>query len=158
MSIIVIIFILWYNSQQLIISSAFLFPLSIDKITYWDEYYSSKSNFVIGNDSKYKNYYLHDKNGIKDLISSLDENKNYIISLEFKPSFSEDVKTDVPILSLSKPILINKHSSITTITLFIDRKLDEMVDLFYLDDSIIHDSDGEIGPYIRINYFEFYMV
>jgi len=37
MSIIVIIFILYYNSLQMTISTALILPLSINKITYFDD-------------------------------------------------------------------------------------------------------------------------
>jgi hypothetical protein len=37
MSIIVIIFILYYNSKQLDIACAFILPFSLDKISYFDE-------------------------------------------------------------------------------------------------------------------------
>jgi hypothetical protein len=38
---------------------------------------------------------------------------------------------------LSKPFLINRNSSATTITKFILERLDFMVDYYYLDDTII---------------------
>jgi hypothetical protein len=56
---------------------------------------------------------------------------------------------------ISKPILINKMSSPTTISKFLDERLNLMVDCYYLDDTIIQDMKNNAGPVILFNYTEF---
>jgi hypothetical protein len=67
--------------------------------------------------------------------------------MEFMPS---DEDMDAPQLILSKPFLINRHSSVTTIMKFINERLDKMVDVFYLDDIVIQPEI--IGPIVKLTY------
>jgi hypothetical protein len=67
--------------------------------------------------------------------------------MEFLP-FEDEI--DAPYLILSKPFLVNKHSSTTTIEKFIDESLVLMVDKFYPDDNIIQPSNNKIGPIVKL--------
>jgi hypothetical protein len=46
---------------------------------------------------------------------------------------------------LSNPFLINKNSSTTTVTKFINERVDLMIEKFYLDDSIIQDNPSFVA-------------
>ena len=72
---------------------------------------------------------------------------NYIVTMEFLP-FKDEI--DAPYLILSKPFLVNEHSSITTIEKFINESLDLMVDKFYLDDNIIQPYNNQFGPIVKL--------
>lgn len=128
-----------------------ILPVSIDKITYFDELESI--NYI---DTNFENkVYLTDiseQGEIFDIINSLEEHHNYVASIEFTTVFPEEGK-DLPRMILSKPIMINKYSSPTIISMFIHDRLNLMVDFYYLDDEIIQLS--EIGPYICIRYQQF---
>jgi len=62
--------------------------------------------------------------------------KVFLLEIGFIPNITLwDI--DAPQMLLSKPILINKNSSSTTINKFIWERLDNMVDTYYLDDTIL---------------------
>jgi hypothetical protein len=71
--------------------------------------------------------------------------------MEFRPS-EEDM--DAPFLILSKPFLINHYSSPTTIEMFINERLNYMIDTYYLDDSIILPNVDKIGPIIVLTCYK----
>jgi hypothetical protein len=81
------------------------------------------------------------------LKNELDKNETYIVSMEFIPS-KEDI--DAPQLILSKPFLIHQYSSTPTIEMFINERLEFMIDIYYLDDSIIQPNKDKIGPIIKL--------
>lgn len=49
------------------------------------------------------------------------------------------LEVDRPKMVLSKPFLVNKYSSETLLTKFINERLINMVDCFYLDDKILEE-------------------
>jgi hypothetical protein len=71
----------------------------------------------------------------------------------FLPS---DEDWDAPKMFLSKPFLINRHSSPSTIRKFINERLDLMVERYCLEDIVIQ-PDG-IGPIIKFHYRELYIM
>jgi hypothetical protein len=147
-----IYYLLFYNSIPLI--SAFILPISIDKISYFKEIESKL--FTIDSNWKSKNFYLFNSDEISDFLKNLDVDDNYIATIEFIPNLSE-YNSDSPQLILSKPFLINRLSSSTTLSVFIMERLNYMVDYYYLDDSIIQKLDG-IGPIVKINYSKIHFI
>jgi len=131
------------------IASAFILPFSLDKISYPDEV--EINTIPVDNDIKSEMFYLIKENEISDFLSKLDINDNYIATIEFIPEISE-YNTDAPRLILSKPFLLNKFSSTTTISKFIFERLNYMVDYYYLDDTIIQQCNEGVGPVVLINY------
>jgi hypothetical protein len=148
-SICVIIYILWSNSSESVIHSAILWPLSIYKISFPKDI---KEPFIVVQESeKEENFHVWDNEEIKNFLKSLSNNDNYAVWMEFQPS---DLEMDVPYLLLSKPFLINKYSSTTTIEKFINEKLENMVDLFYLDNKVIQPSNHMPGPVVKFTYYK----
>ena len=141
----ILVFILWFNSLETTIYTTVLIPLSIVKISFIDEIdsliYISESN------TKEERLYLWNYEEIESFLKSLNIDDNYIVEMEFMPS---DEDMDAPQLILSKPFLINRHSSVTIIMKFINERLDKMVDVFYLDDIVIQPEI--IGPIVKLTY------
>jgi hypothetical protein len=133
MSIIVIILILYYNTKHLSIATAFILPLSLNRVTYAD-----KLNRYIEFDSEIQTQALSllNVNEISEFLDDLDAKENYIASFEFIPDICCH-QEEGPLMFLSKPILMNKFSSPEILTKFIHERLELMVDYYYLDDSII---------------------
>lgn len=73
--------------------------------------------------------------------------------MTFIPS---DLDWDAPYLVLSKPFLINKHSSRTTIIKFINERLSLMVERYYLEDIVIQ-PDIVCGPIVKFHYSKIYI-
>lgn len=151
-----ILFIFYYNSQQSYIVTAFILPLSINKISYLDELGSDNIIYIDPNFSS-ERFYLFKVNETSDFLNKLDINDNYIAIIEFIPEISE-YKIDAPQMILSKPFMINSFSSETTLTKFIFERLNYMVDYYYLDDSIILDCKDRTGPAVIITYSKFYLL
>jgi hypothetical protein len=156
MAFCVIIFILYYNSMNSSILTAFILPLSISKISYFNELGSDNIIYVDPN-FETERFYLFKVNETSDFLNKLDINDNYIAIIEFIPEISE-YEIDAPQLFLSKPFLINKFSSETTLTKFMFERLNYMVDYYYLDDSIIQQCKDKTGPVIVITYSKFYLL
>jgi hypothetical protein len=147
-------FILYYNSIQIQILTALIIPLSIDKISYFNDV-ETDNLLVDFSTEKTDRFFLFDINEISDFLNKLDIDDNYIATIEFIPEISKH-KEDAPQMILSKPFLLNRLSSKTTLSKFIFERLNYMVDYYYLDDSIIQELENGIGPVIIINYSKFY--
>jgi hypothetical protein len=150
MSVVVIFFILFYN-MDLMYSAAVILPLSIDKISYL-----SKINSTIHVDSEmnismFKLSEMDRFACIKNLINSLDNESNYLLNIIFTPNSSFE-SADIPQMSLSEPILVNRYSSHTIITMFINERIDIMIDCYYLSDSILE--EGIFTPSIIFHYWK----
>jgi hypothetical protein len=130
MSILIIILIFYDNLDNQIWLLSVL-PLSFDKITYLDDLNSVK--YV---DYNFKNYdlYFFDTNEICAFLNILDENSNYVLSLEFIPDVQKLHKNN-PQIFLSRPIIVNKSSYPDVISLFLHARLLYLVE--YLNDSIL---------------------
>jgi hypothetical protein len=151
-SIFIIILILSYNSHSSTISIVLILPFSIDKISYFHESQDFIGKKVyIDLEENIERFLLFKEKEVSDFLVTLDNNENYICILEFIPDIS--VYDDLaPQLILSKPFLINHFSSSTVITKFMNERLDYMVDYYYLDDSIIHETKLGSGPIILLKY------
>lgn len=156
LAICVIVFILFYdlNLLDIPVHTALLLPLSISNITYFDEYINS--SLMIDSETKSKTLSLCNKNEILELLFELDENDNYLVSIEFIPDISA-YSIDAPVLILSKPFLINSFSSSTTIQKFIDERLEFMVHYYHLDDSIIQETELGAAPVILLTCKKIYI-
>jgi len=106
LSILVIVFILYYNSITNNILSSFIIPLSINQITF------VKDVFRKSNDSASINYFENahitwfkfwDKCEVKDFIELLDYNKAYLVSFELILDM-EGFEQGDPTLLISSPI------------------------------------------------------
>lgn len=133
-SIILIISILYYNSRDILISSAFIAPLSISRISYLNDL--DIPAFVDFESEKIEIFSKFTIKETTDFINKLEDNESYVVDIGFIPNITL-WDPDAPLMSLSKLILINRNSSSTTITKFILERLDFMVDYYYLDDTII---------------------
>jgi len=80
---------------------------------------------------------IDDMHQIADFLDQLDYNKNYILSIQFFTNVAF-FDQNVPQMSLSLPILVNRFSSSTTISIHIIDKIEEMIDIFYLEYSIVN--------------------
>lgn len=113
LAICAIIYLLYYNSITYSILSATILPLSIKNISYIDDLRSTK--YIVSKSKEEKYLTLNNINKeISKLIKKLDINDNYIIIMEFIPEkrYQEIGASNI---LLSKPFLINKFSSNTTI-------------------------------------------
>ena len=139
MSIILIIFILYYNSRDILILTAFMTPLSISRISYINDL-----DVPAFADFESEKIEIFNKFTIKettDFLNKLEDNESYIAEIGFIPCFTL-WDLDAPQMSLSNPVLINRNSSPTTINKFILERLDYMVDYYYLDDTILQKDFG----------------
>lgn len=153
LSIIVIFFILYYNSKEVSILSMFIIPLSVTKITFIDE--------IIGNEEvnpidiiyiqNCHISWLHfvDFQDLSDLLSLLDDNKAYVVSFDLifdKSGFS----LGNPSLVLGKPILFSRNSNPWLLTNYLQERLRIAANSYFLDDSSL-DKDG---PSVLVKYKE----
>jgi hypothetical protein len=91
-----------YNTEQSGFLTAFLYPLSIYKISYFHEVNKDLGERIyFDSNLEVQRFNLLKVDEIKDFLNTLDINNNYIGALE-----------------LSKHFLFNKISSSTTITKF----------------------------------------
>ena len=112
---------------------ALMLPLSIDEISYLDERHSP----VFIKEVFHREFIsLYDKEGISNFLTELDIYTNYVVRVTFVPDIV-NTEDDMPQLILSKPFLVNRLSSATFLKKFIDERLQLMIDLYYLDDSIL---------------------
>lgn len=145
-----LIFLILYNGIINTYLLMLLIPLSIDKVTFFD---SIKEEITLESSHSIRVLFDWTPEHISDFLKSLKDNENYIIELEFIPNYYD---WDIPRMVLSKPFLINKHSSSTTISKFINERLNIMIDTFYLDDSILYkEADIRDQAYVQIRYMTF---
>lgn len=141
-SIIVILIVIYNNSNEIIYSSHLLPPYSWLKIDYVNDFLVKSLNYY---HKKFNIFYL--KNLTKDItifLDNLNENDNYWLSLSFYPNI-EAYKNDEGIkMYICDPILINRDSSPILLSKFIMNRLNLMIDLYYLDDSIFDSNDSVI--------------
>jgi hypothetical protein len=114
LSILIIIFILYYNSLEYTIISSLIIPLSINKITFLEDILKDKENY------HFNIFYLRKPNllwlnfgdikEIKNLLCLLDNNKAYIVTFDLILDQSGYQLGD-PSIILASPILISKDSN-----------------------------------------------
>ena len=135
---------------------AFIFPFSINKITYLDDIYSTDNKYIY----YFRNinrFYLMDKNEVADFLLNLDNSKIYLITFEFVISWLQ-YEEDSPVLNLSKPILITKDSNPSLISKFILSKIRLACDNYYLDEEIMVMMNNSDGPGVIVKYSEFRII
>jgi hypothetical protein len=93
---------------------------------------------------------LYDNDEIPNFLSKLNNEDNYAVNILFVPEFFLSTSIDLPKLSISKPILINRLSSATTLSKFIDERLDIMIDYYFTDDTILQKTMD--GPGLILYY------
>jgi len=131
--IISIILILYY-STKFKISTAIMLPLSISRISFLNDLdIHIIADFESQKIEYFRKFTIEETS---DFLNKLEDDESYILELEFIPNIAL-WDLDSPAMLLSKPFLINRNSSATTITKFILERLDFMVDYYYLDDTII---------------------
>jgi hypothetical protein len=122
------------------ISFSTILPLSIDKISYFSEI---KSRSIIDNKIGENIFKLSDfntnNNSIKNFLNNLDNESNYLVNIIFTPDISYQ-GADIPQMLLSKPIMVNRYSSHTTILTFINHRVEIMSDTYFLSDSILEEN------------------
>ena len=149
MSILVIIFILYYNSNNISFELMVLLPFSIDKITYLHEL--DKKVEIHTCESKEYPFYFFENHKLSDWIQLLDHNENYVVTMELIPD-SDSHKFEDPQLFISKPFLINHHSSITTISKFMAERVSHAIRYYDLDDFIFTEKVDGITPVVILRY------
>ena len=156
MSIIVIIFILWYNSTKLNIGTAYILPLSISKITWLDDFTNDHRGIIVDPGVNKELLYSNTVDETTKLLNSLDSDSNYIGAIEYVNDLSIyhlDLynNNNKPRMILSNPFLFNKFSSCSLLTKFMNERLELMIDYYYLDDSVLEDSSIILFTYSKIN-------
>lgn len=153
LSICAIVFILWYNTRDIVISTALLLPFSTNQISFVEEL----EKLSVDSTLMSENFYDLNINETSKFLSKLDVDSNYIVNMEFIADISllgSDI--NVPRMLLTRPFIINKDSSALILTKFFYEQLNLMVDCYYLDDTILHDMKDRIGPVIILKYAKFY--
>lgn len=150
-SIIVIWFILVYNYnfELSTISTALLPPLSISKISYFEE---KDISYV---DPKFETQLFRFwELELKDFINNLDDEINYVVAIEYLPEYSELI-SEPPRLFITKPVLINKYSSPTLISKFIDERLKFMIEYFNMNTNFLEISQNNSAVLFRYQKVQF---
>jgi len=135
MAIHILIFLtLYYNSTKIEISTAFMVPVSISRISYLNDLDTPViPDFESEKIKIFREFTIKET---KEFLNKLEDNETYILDISFIPNIAL-WDLDAPEMLLSNTLLINRNSSSTTITKFILERLDFMVDYYYLDDAII---------------------
>lgn len=111
-----------------------MLPLSITRISYYNELDNPAiPDFESEKIEIFREFTIKETN---EFLNKLEDNESYILDIEFISNIAL-WDLDAPVMTLSKPLLVNRNSSATTITKFILERLDFMVDYYYLDDTII---------------------
>jgi len=126
--------------------------MSINKITYLRDIIHN--DILILNNVTTTIFHFSDTIEITQFLDSLEQDKVYVVTLEFTYS-SLIHDSDIPSINLSKPILITKNSNPRLIYKHIKNQIFEICNTFLLDDSLIsgEDSVGVIVKYREINLF-----
>jgi hypothetical protein len=126
-----------------------------NNITFFDKYFPEGIIILI-------DPYIHilDKintQGVEDFMYRLDEDKVYIVTLEFIHSFLL-YDAHCPSIVLSRPILVDKNSNPEVIIDFITKRIDYFHQNYYWDDSLLTEleegSNKNNGPGILLRYKE----
>jgi hypothetical protein len=146
-----LILILYYNYNQNPIIIASILPLSISKISYLDDINTDLT--VDNSDLNIEKLYLINSEEISKFLNKLNIGINYGATIEFIPEIGID-KIDMPHMLLAIPFAINRFSSQTTLSKFINERLNLMVYFYKIDDKIIGSSKEYV---VIINYFKIYL-
>jgi hypothetical protein len=125
--------------------------MSLNKITYLDQILENK--ILIISDPYTDILYFSDSLEIHQFLERLENDKVYVLSLEFILSWLT-YDEDSPVITLSKPILITRNSNPRTISKFIKERIDLMIDSYFLDDEILQNLGSHDGPGVLLKYRE----
>ncbi len=139
-SIILILYITYKNTS--IYSLSLLTPFCQNEIHFVHDFNVKSLNYreVKGSVLNLKSLTLD----ISDFLNSLNDTDNYWVNLSFYPDLTGYNIDEGINLSISTPILINRDSSSLLLTQFIMSRLYTMIDMYYLDDSIINSNSSII--------------
>lgn len=88
------------------------------------------------------------------LFDNLDKDKVYVLTLEFVYSWDR-YSEDLPVISLSKPILATRESNPKVIADFIQSRISLCYSTYYLEDRIINSPEGKCeAPGVIVKYKE----
>lgn len=125
-SILVIIFILYYNSLQITVLSSFIIPLSITKITFLEELLKEDQNYHFDLIYIRKPNFIWLKFGdfqeIMDFLTLLESDKAYVLTFEL--IFDQNgFEFGDPTINLGSPLLISRDSNPWLISDYIKSKI-----------------------------------
>ena len=151
LSILVIIFILYYNSLEHIISKAWIIPLSIGKITFLEDLFKDDEDYNIFYLRKPELVWFNfgDFKEIMNLLSLLESDKAYIVTFDLILDQSGYQLGD-PSIILGPPILISKDSNPWLISNYLLSKLVKSCNSYDLDDQT------DVSILIKYREFNFY--
>lgn len=151
--LIIILCIVSFDFDQNMYALSILAPFSQNEIHYVHDFQVKSLNLY-----KEKGTIFTLKTLTKDItefLDNLDEKDNYWLSLSFHPTLEGYANEEGMKLYINDPILINKDSSPLLLTNFIMNRLFIMVDIFYLDESVINlDNLNSTTPIIIAKYTE----
>lgn len=134
--------------------------MSITNITYLDQFIPNNM-FCFTNSNKAR-LYFNDSLELKLFLNNLDHDSVYVVTFELILSWLA-YDDNLPIIILSKPILITKNSNPEVISKFIKNRIYDACNLYYLDESLfefksdnmcnIEDAPGVLIKYKEINLF-----
>lgn len=134
--------------------------MSITNITYLDKIIPNNM-FCFTNSDKAR-LYFNDNLELKLFLNNLDHDSVYVVTFELILSWLA-YDENLPIIILSKPILITKNSNPEVISKFIKNRIYDACNLYYLDESLfefksdnmcnIEDAPGVLIKYKEINLF-----
>lgn len=125
--------------------------MTINNITYLNQFIPY-GIFIIS-DPYINSFKIFDILEITKFLKNLEEDKIYVVSLEF--IYCEILyDDDTPTINISEPILITKNSNPRTISNFIKERVKIIINSYFLDDNIMEDLGNPLGPEIRVKYRE----
>lgn len=136
-SILIIIFILYYNSIQFTISSAFIVPLSVTTITFLEDLLNEDHNYsfdiIYFRNPNFIWLKFGDFQEIMDFLTLLESDKAYIANFEL--IFDQNgFEFGEPTINLGSPILISKDSNPWLISDYLKSKIVKSSNSFDLND------------------------
>jgi len=125
--------------------------ISISRVSYLEELL--KYDTCIFNDCHFRILEFSDNLEIKNFLSELEEDKIYVVILEFIYSFLT-YNEEGPTINLAKPILVTKNSNPDILSKFIHERINDCINTFYLDDSLFYTGNKNDRPVVKIKYNE----
>jgi len=126
--------------------------MSINKITYLNQLIPN--NFFVFADFIFYHLFFTDFKEVKQFLDQLEIDIVYVLTFELHMSeCSENEDVDIPVITLSKPILVTKNSNPVLISKFLLNQIslaDENLDLNY--DLILQLRLNKGAPYVLVKY------
>jgi len=108
------------------------------------------NNLFCSTNAQKERLYLSDTLEITQFLLTLEHDTVYVVTFDFIFSWMM-YDEDQPVISLTKPILITKNSNPRVISKYLNNRIYEACNYYYLDDSSL-DLDKNNAPGILINY------